>query len=50
MLEAVYRATQPNTQEDLNLKQYYSEELKFRKLTVAHLLEDSPYITFYKSR
>jgi len=49
-MESVYRATQPNAQEDLNLKQRYNEELKHRKLTVTHLLKDSPYITFHKSR
>jgi len=49
-MEAVYLATQPKAQDVLNLKQHYSEELKILKLTVAHLLKYSPYVTFYKSR
>jgi len=47
-MEAVYRVTLPNVQEVMNLKQHYSEELKFRKLTVAHLLKYSPTLHFIK--
>jgi len=45
-MEAVYRATQPNAQNVLNPKLHYSEALKFRKLTVAHLLKHSPTFHF----